>query len=135
MHASFLKFSKLALINVKIHPEQSKRSSAAALGLCLAGLLLGQPSLAHAQDTLKLTIKNHVFSPATLEVPANKRFQIEVENLDTTPAEFESSELRVEKFVVGGGKIIVRISPLKPGTYKFFEDYHPDTGKGTITAK
>ena len=75
------------------------------------------------------------FRRTTLEVPANQRFQIEVENLDATPAEFESSDLRVEKFVVGGGKIIVRISPLKPGPYKLFDDYHPDTGKGTITAK
>jgi hypothetical protein len=24
--------------------------------------------------------------------------------------------------------------PLKPGTYKFFDDYHPDTATGTITA-
>ncbi len=131
----FLKLSKLALINVKDHRGQWKRLSGVASGLCLAAALLAQPSSAHAQEALKLTIKDHVFSPDTLDVPANQRFQIEVENLDATPAEFESSDLRVEKFVVGGGKIIVRISPLKPGTYKFFDDYHPDTGKGTITAK
>jgi len=23
--------------------------------------------------------------------------------------------------------------PLKPGTYKFFDDYHPDTAVGTLT--
>jgi Cupredoxin-like domain len=37
--------------------------------------------------------------------------------------------------VVGGGKISVFVGPLKPGTYAFFDDYHPDTAKGTMIAK
>lgn len=88
----------------------------------------------YADETYKLTIKDHSFVPSNLTVPAGQRFIIEVENLDPTPAEFESSDLRVEKIVVGGGRIVVRASPLKPGTYKFFDDYHPDVAKGTITA-
>jgi cupredoxin-like protein len=35
---------------------------------------------------------------------------------------------------VPGGKITVMAGPLKPGTYRFFDDYHPDTATGTITA-
>ncbi len=58
----------------------------------------------------------------------------EIENQDPTPAEFESADLRVEKIVVPGGKIAVMAGPLKPGIYKFFDDYHPDTAKGTVTA-
>src|SRR5215469_11046987 len=48
-----------------------------------------------AEEVLKLTLKDHRFSPAELTVAAGARFNIEVENLDSTPAEFESSDLRV----------------------------------------
>ena len=139
MHVSFLTLSTPALINVKDHTRQLKKAAGLVFGTFLGAALLClcMPSPVRAQDAPapKLTIKNNMFTPDTLEVPANQRFQIEVENFDKTPAEFESSDLRVEKFVIGGGKIVVRISPLKPGTYKFFDDYHPDTAKGTITAK
>ncbi len=64
--------------------------------------------------------------------PANERFRIEITNQDATPAEFESTDLRAEKIVVPGGKITVMAGPLKPGTYAFFDDYHPDTAKGTL---
>ncbi len=89
---------------------------------------------ATAQDVFKLTLKDHSFAPDVLQVPANTRFRIEVENRDQTPAEFESSQLKVEKIVVGGGKITVYAGPLKPGTYPFFDDYRPDQAKGVITA-
>lgn len=81
-----------------------------------------------------LTLKDHRFTPSDVSVVAGERFRIEVRNQDSTPAEFESSDLRVEKIVVPGGKITVMAGPLKPGTYKFFDDYHPDTATGIITA-
>jgi hypothetical protein len=87
-----------------------------------------------AADVVTLTIKNHLFAPSEVSVAAGERFRIEVENQDATPAEFESADLRVEKIVVPGGKIVVMAGPLKPGIYKFFDDYHPDTTKGTLTA-
>ena len=87
-----------------------------------------------AAEAVTLTIKDHRFVPSEVNVPAGERFRIEVENQDSTPAEFESSDLRVEKIVVPGGKIAVMVGPLKPGIYKFFDDYHPDTATGTMTA-
>ncbi|MDI3470345.1 MAG: cupredoxin domain-containing protein [Pseudolabrys sp.] len=90
---------------------------------------------AFAADVVTLMLKDHRFTPNEVNVSAGERFRIEVENRDSTPAEFESSDLRVEKIVVPGGKITVMAGPLKPGTYKFFDDYHPDTATGTITAK
>jgi heme/copper-type cytochrome/quinol oxidase subunit 2 len=101
----------------------------AALGALLAG-----GAVALAADAVTLTLKDHHFAPSELRVPAGERFRIEVENKDATPAEFESSDLRVEKIVVPGGKIAVMVGPLKPGIYKFFDDYHPDTATGTMTA-
>src|ERR1700680_3127394 len=87
-----------------------------------------------AADPITLTIKDHRFTPSEVTVPAGERFRIEVENKDATPAEFESNDLRIEKIVVPGGRIAVTAGPLKPGTYKFFDDYHPDLATGTLTA-
>jgi heme/copper-type cytochrome/quinol oxidase subunit 2 len=95
---------------------------------------LAGAAAALAADAVTLTIKDHHFAPSELSVPAGERFRIEVENKDATPAEFESADLRVEKIVVPGGKIAVTVGPLKPGVYKFFDDYHPDTATGTMTA-
>jgi len=86
-------------------------------------------------DTIELTLKGHRFSPADVTVPANQKFQIKVTNGDEAPAEFESHDLKVEKIVVPGGTITVTAGPLKPGTYQFVDDYHPDDAKGTVTAK
>jgi hypothetical protein len=86
-----------------------------------------------AAEPVTLTIKDHRFTPDHVTGPVNERFRIEVWNQDATPSEFESSELRVEKIVVAGGRISVMAGPLKPGTYKFFDDYHPDTAVGTLT--
>jgi plastocyanin len=87
-----------------------------------------------AAEPVRLTIKDHHFIPEQVTVTAGEQFRIEVVNEDPTPAEFESSELHVEKIVMGGGKISVFARPLKPGTYGFFDDYHPDTTKGSVIA-
>jgi hypothetical protein len=98
------------------------------------GIMLFAPATASAADPIILKLKDHRFTPSEVTVPAGQRLRIEVENQDATPAEFESSDLRIEKIVVPGGKIAVMAGPLKPGTYKFFDDYHPDTATGTMTA-
>jgi cupredoxin-like protein len=48
--------------------------------------------------------------------------------------EFESVTLRVEKVVVGNGEGIVRLRPLSPGRYKFFDDFHQATN-GVLVVK
>jgi heme/copper-type cytochrome/quinol oxidase subunit 2 len=92
-----------------------------------------QPARAADTAPVALTLKDHRFTPDAVTVPAGTRFRIEVANQDPVPAEFESTDLRVEKIVVPGGKISVMAGPLKPGSYKFFDDYHPETA-GTLTA-
>ena len=87
-----------------------------------------------AMETLRLSLKDHRFTPETIVVPAGERFRIEVSNADETPEEFESHDLKVEKIVVGGGTIAVSAGPLQPGTYTVCGDYHPDTAKATVTA-
>jgi hypothetical protein len=126
----------LSLRTGKLTARSAPRSPARLILPVLAAVCASLPSAvaALAAETITLTIKNHRFVPSEVSVPAGERFRIEVENQDSTPAEFESSDLRVEKIVVPGGKIAVMAGPLKPGIYKFFDDYHPDMANGTMTA-
>jgi heme/copper-type cytochrome/quinol oxidase subunit 2 len=95
------------------------------------------PLPAHAQDatTLSIALKDHRFIPGEISAPANKPVTIVVSNQDTTPSEFESKTLRVEKVVAGGAKISVQIRALAPGRYRFFDDYHEDTTEGFLVVK
>jgi Cupredoxin-like domain len=112
------------------------RSDAMARGSTfIAVLVLTGASGMAAADPVVLTLSSHKFAPAEFTVPANQKFQIRVTNTDDAPAEFESHDLKVEKIVVPGGTITVTAGPLKPGTYQFFDDYHPDDANGTVTAK
>jgi heme/copper-type cytochrome/quinol oxidase subunit 2 len=97
-------------------------------------VLTGTSGIA-AADPVVLTLTSHKFIPSEFTVPANQKFQIKLTNHDDTPAELESHDLKVEKIVVPGGTITVTAGPLKPGTYEFFDDYHPDDAKGTVTVK
>lgn len=100
----------------------------------LASVGFGVP--ARAEDPqFTLTIKDHRFTPAELLVPANTKIKLVVRNQDTTPEEFESSELHREKVVPPGREIVVIVGPLDPGTYGFFGDFHKETAQGKLIAK
>jgi hypothetical protein len=89
----------------------------------------------HAADDLVLTIKDHKFTPETLEVPAGQKLKIRVVNQDPTPEEFESYELNREKIIAGNSEAVIFINPLKAGTYPFFGEFNMDTAKGQLVAK
>jgi plastocyanin len=89
---------------------------------------------AHAQDYV-LTIKDHQFSPKEMAIPAGQKIKITVKNMDSTPAEFESSDFNREKVVSGNSEIIVFVGPLDAGSYSYFDDFHRDTTTGNISAK
>lgn len=83
--------------------------------------------------TYEIHIKNHLFNPQTLNLPANKKIKLVVINDDPEIEEFESFDLNREKIVPGnGGRIVVFIGPLKPGEYKFFGEFHEETAQGKI---
>ena len=88
-----------------------------------------------ADDTYTLSIQDHRFDPAQLEVPAGKKFKLIVKNLDPTPEEFESHDLKREKVIPGKAQATLVIGPLKPGTYKFVGEFHEKTAQGQIVAK
>ena len=107
---------------------------AASLSLLLAVVLFSAAGPAQAQQ-LTITIKDHKFAPAELKVPANKRLTVTVVNDDSTPEEFESHEMKVEKIIPGKTKAVVRIGPLKPGRYPFFGEFHEKTAQGAVIAE
>ena len=106
----------------------------AGTAVCL-GFAAIAPSWADDVPTFEVSIKNHKFEPAALEVPANKKLKLVVKNQDATAEEFESYELNREKVVPANSQGIVFIGPLDPGTYPFFGDFNQATAQGKIVAK
>ena len=110
--------------------------SVSVAGMALALLLTAAPpTRADDLPTIKLLIKDGRFQPATLEVPANTKFRLEIINQVPGPEEFESTELRKEKVIAAGVTSNLIFQPLKPGSYKFFGEFHPDTAQGQMVAK
>lgn len=90
---------------------------------------------AHAEDgDVVITIKGGKFNPSEVTVPAGKKIKMIVRNEDATPSEFESSDFHREKVVQPGGEVSLFIGPLDPGSYEFFDDFHPED-RGHLTAK
>ncbi len=84
---------------------------------------------------IEVVIKNHVFSPAEVVIPANQKVKLLVKNQDPTPEEFESYELNREKIIPGNSKTIIFIGPLQPGVYPFFGEFNPKTAQGLVKAE
>lgn len=103
--------------------------------LSAAALLATAAMPALAAESFTITIKDHKFSPETLEVPAGTKIKLLVVNEDPTPEEFESNDLMREKIINGNSKAVVFIGPLEPGEYGYFGEFNMDTAKGTIVAK
>jgi plastocyanin len=103
---------------------------AVAVTIGVAGMAIG------ADDTEPtIVIKNHVFEPKELHVPAGKRIKLTVDNQDATAEEFESNELGVEKVVPGKSAGTVRFGPLEAGRYPFFGEFNQATAQGVVVAE
>ena len=103
---------------------------AAVLGMSL----LSFPARAD-MPTFHLLIKEGRLYPEIIEVPANTRFRLEVKNEGPGAAEFESLELRKELVLAPGVTRRLVFRPLKPGSYRFFDEFNMDTAQGQIIAK
>lgn len=98
--------------------------------LLAAALMEGR---ALAAGPITLTIKDHRFTPEKITAPAKEWVQLVVVNEDGTPEEFESRDLRIEKFIAPKGRITLTIGPRKAGDYAFFGDFHPKTAQGILS--
>ncbi len=106
----------------------------ARLGTLIIFCLSATPAGA-ATPEFEIEIRNHLFYPDRVVVPAGKKVKLVIYNRDPTPEEFESYELNREKVVMGGRKVIVFIGPLAAGEYPFFGEFHPQTALGSVVAQ
>lgn len=89
---------------------------------------------AASEAVFHLAIVKQAFEPDTLTILAGERVKIMVMNKDTVPAEFESNDFKREVVIPGKAELPVYVGPLEPGTYHFFNDFHPQS-KGTLIVK
>lgn len=104
----------------------------------LLGFFLGMMpaiSLLAATAEIELRIKDHLFFPSTIEIPAGKKVRLMVINEDDTPEEFESYKLNREKVIPGNTRTVIFIGPLPPGEYPFFGEFYPKTAQGKVVVK
>lgn len=114
------------------------RGRVAVLALALAGALVGgvvgPVGAADDMPAFEVVMRDGTMTPARLEVPANRPFRIEISNVGTTPAEFESLALHKEKVLAAGAASSLVFRRLEPGEYDFFDDFHPEA-RAVLVAK
>ena len=102
--------------------------------LALAALAVTCPAVAEKPE-IRIHIRDHLFYPAEVEIPANTKVRLLLVNEDPTPEEFESYELNREKVVLGNSKTVIFVGPLQPGEYPFFGEFNISTAQGKLIAR
>lgn len=92
---------------------------------------------ARADDikTYEITIKDKAFTPNQITVKAGQPFRIKLKNANPMPVELESSKLGFEKVAAGFSDILVNVRAQAPGTYTFFDDFHPKETTGQVVVQ
>lgn len=90
------------------------------------------PVLDAATPVMEIEIRNHLFFPPQIVIPADTKVKLLITNHDPTPEEFESYELNREKVISGNSKAVIFIGPLPPGEYPFFGEFYPKTAQGKV---
>lgn len=104
------------------------------LGLGWATPAPAQQTPATPLPVWTITIKDGVFSPQRLEVPAGRRIKLILKNQGPGPLEFENAELFVEKILAPQAESFVVIK-LPPGEHLFVDEFNIATGEMTIVAQ
>jgi plastocyanin len=99
----------------------------------LLALGSGGPALADV-PSFPISLQNNQFVPSEVHIPAGVKVKLVVRNDNKTTSEFESNQFHREKVVPPGKEITVFVGPLDPGSYEFFDDFHPQT-RGHLIVK
>ena len=99
---------------------------------CMIFLLVSSLDVLAKRAEYTLELKDHLFFPSIIEIPANKKIKFTIYNRDATPEEFDSFDLNREKVIFPHKKAVIFIGPLPEGRYQFFGEYNPNTAKGTV---
>jgi|GEM_PF-4404983 len=81
------------------------------------------------------TLKGATFDPSPLTIETKGDFTIKFINTNATAGELECKGLKIEKAVVAGGTIMVRVLNPKLGTYDCVDEPHEDVAKAQIIIK
>jgi plastocyanin len=101
----------------------------------VGSLILAFAPAALADDpSFSIVLKNNQFVPSEVQIPAGVKVKLVVRNENATASEFESIQFHREKIVTPGQEISVFVGPLDPGSYEFFDDFHPET-RGHLVVK
>lgn len=84
---------------------------------------------------IHISIKKGRFSPSEINIPADTKVKLTIQNFDDTPEEFESYDLNREVLINPGGKASFYIGPLSIGSYKFEGEFSPETAHGIVRVK
>ncbi len=89
--------------------------------LAVALVFITTPVLAHhpTKNQYTLQVKNHQFSPTTLEVPANTSFKLIIGNNADQPVHFTSQTAQLNKDIAADGAAVINVPPLPAGQYPF----------------
>lgn len=112
-------------------PDRVIRSLAALVVLSAGFSTVPVPALA-ATPVVEIEIRDHLFFPPEVVIPADTKVKLLVKNLDPTPEEFESYELNREKVISGDSQAVIFIGPLPAGEYPFFGEFYPKTAQGKV---
>ncbi len=101
---------------------------------------LGWATEGHAQTapaplpTWTIVVKDGVFEPKRLEVPAGQRIKFILKNEGPGPLEFENADLHVEKIVAAGAESFV-VFKVPPGEHMFVDEFNIATGELLVIAR
>ncbi len=105
----------------------------AAVFACALATVAGASAAETA--TYPVVVRDGRIEPARLEVPAGVKIKLTIRNEGPGPCEFENLDLRVEKVLAPGASSFVVLHPLRPGSYRFFDEFHPETSEMVLIAK
>jgi hypothetical protein len=94
--------------------------------------LIFSPSVWAERVEYVVELKDHLFFPAVIKIPPNKKVKLVIYNRDSTPEEFDSFDLNREKVIFPHKRAVIFIGPLPEGKYNFFGEFNPNSAKGTI---
>ena len=105
-----------------------------SIGLFI-GLLSFFSPRAFALTEVVIEIKDHLFYPQNVVVPAGKKVRLTFINFDDSPEEIDSFSLHREKVIFAKSKGSIYIGPLTQGEYPFFGEFHPTSAVGKVVVK
>jgi len=116
--------------------DKIMRTLTALLFLAWSGMLPGGNAVAAEElPTFEIVVRDGVFIPARIEVPAGRRIKLMLINEGPGPLEFENDEMRIEKVLSAGARSFVVLPKLRPGEYDFVDEFNPITGELKVIAK